>query len=106
MKFNFDVIKIASNIDGCKLCIELKNDIENLALLKVYAQTKDKVKEHIQFINQLGNKLEMFTEKLIIGGDMNLYLNCNLDKNNTQSQNVQASAELQTVLYDFEYVDI
>ena len=106
MKFNFDVTKIASNIDGRKLCIELKNDNESLALLYVNAPTKNKVKEHIQFINSLRNELEMFSEKLIIGGDMNLYLNCNLDKDNTQIQNVQASAELQNVLNDFQYVDI
>ena len=106
LKFNIEVVKIASNIEGRKLCIELKNDNESLALLNIYAPTKDKVKEHVEFINSLRNELEMFSEKLIIGGDMNLYLNYNLDKDNTQSPNVKASAELQNVLNDFEYVDI
>ena len=51
-------------------------------------------------------ELELFSECLVIGGDLNLYLDPKLDKDNAQTQKCLASSELKNVLEEFNYVDI
>ena len=106
MHFNFDSIRIVSNIDGRKLCVELFENDESFALLNVYAPTQDNTDEHIKLIDSFRAELETLSEKLVIGGDMNLYLDPNLDKDVPQSKVGKAAFELKNVLNDYEYVDI
>ena len=106
MHFNFDIIQIVTDIDGRKLCVELSENDESFALLNVYAPTQNNTEEHIKLVESLRNELELFSEKLIIGGDMNLYLDPNLDKDRPQHHVCKAASELKNVLNDYEYVDI
>ena len=106
MHFNVENIKTVSYVEGRKLCIEFTDDEQQVALLNVYAPTKDKIQQHAEFINSLRNELEMFSDKLIIGGDFNLYLNSDLDKDQTNLPICKASVELKNILNDFDYIDI
>ena len=59
--------------------IEINN--ENFILINVYAPTKDNSKEQKQFFEYVNDRLEDYTGcNIIIGGDFNICLNPNLDK--------------------------
>ena len=101
---------ISSNNNGRKIGVEIfsENELESMVLLNVYSPTKDKVNEQIKFINQLRNELDIYNDKVIIGGDFNLYLDPLLDKDNSRSQNqsLNNSKEMTNLLDDYSYIDI
>ena len=102
----YDIISYDNN--GRKIGVEIfsENDLESIVLLNVYAPTRDKVNEQSTFINQLRNELDNFNDKVVIGGDFNLYLNPQLDKDNShsESQSLINSVKMTNLLDDYSYI--
>ena len=71
-KFNM----VSCNNNGRKLGIEIfpEDDTKSIILLNIYAPTQDKVQHQSEFINSLRKELLKYSDKLISGGDFDLYL--------------------------------
>ncbi len=70
-----------TDIEGRILIVWLKINEICFIICNVYAPTRDHKKEQISFINSLKDKLSSLEQdNLLIGGDLNLYIDPNLDK--------------------------
>ncbi len=70
-----------TDIEGRILIVKLKIDEICFIICNVYTPTRDHKKEQNSFINLLKDKLSSLEQdNLLIGGDLNLYLDPKLDK--------------------------
>ena len=78
---DFKLVQEVTDSEGRFILLHLiLNDLE-LVLANVYAPTKDKKQEQLDFVNYVFNVLKDFTGKtIIVGGDFNTCLNPSLDK--------------------------
>ena len=79
-KYNFIIEKTWKDKERRILLLTLKLDDKQINLVNVYAPTKNKPKEQKEFYNTLYNAIHLSEFPLIIGGDMNTYLNPDFDK--------------------------
>ena len=90
IKYNFDDIKVVI-AESRKLCIELSTEENSIAILNVYAPTKDNAHDHVKFVESLRNEFEEYSDRIIVGGDFNFYLNAELDKDKCTNEMNKAS---------------
>ena len=90
--------------------IFLDCSIENnhFLVVNVYAPTKDHLQEQLEFLNSIKQILEQNNDKnIIIGGDLNTYLNMELDKKGgTRDALSKYSNTLVSVMEEFSLIDI
>ena len=77
-------------------------------VVNVYAPTKDHLQEQLEFLNSIKQILEQNNDKnIIIGGDLNTYLNMELDKKGgTRDALSNYSNTLVSVMEEFSLIDI
>lgn len=80
--------------------LETKHEDSELIILNVYAPTKDKADEQIQFLDSISNLLGDYADKrLVLAGDFNLSLNPNIDKKGgTLERDTEARSKLISLL--------
>ena len=103
---NPDLVKMKRQEDGRKMLIELASFEEKIFLLNVYAPTSNCHKAQSEFIDGLVSDMEQYADSLIIGGDFNIHLNPELDKFHNSSQQTFSSTRLNTIINDFDFIDI
>ena len=80
-KYDYNISEVKKDTNGRFLLVNIEINNENFILINVYAPTKDNCKEQKQFFEYVNDKLEDYTGcNIIIGGDFNVCLNPNLDK--------------------------
>ena len=80
-KYDYNISEVKKGTKGRFLLVNIEINNENFILINVYAPTKDNSKEQKQFFEYVNDRLEDYTGcNIIIGGDFNVCLNPNLDK--------------------------
>ena len=80
-KYDYNISEVKKDTNGRFLLVNIEINNENFILINVYAPTKDNSKEQKQFFEYVNDKLEDYTGcNIIIGGDFNVCLNPNLNK--------------------------
>ena len=80
-KYDYIIREVKKDTKGRLLLVNIEINNENFILINVYAPTKDNSKEQKQFFEDVSDILEDYTGcNIIIGGDFNVCLNPNLDK--------------------------
>jgi len=105
---DFDVnntILFQSSESGRKLLLEIQCDDVTFALLNLYASTQSQKEEQNTFIASLQSDFEEHNGNLIIGGDLNIHLNSDLDKDTNATEST-VPAKLRDMMEEFNYVDI
>ena len=106
--YEYEYEIICSKNDGRKIGLQITHDGESTVLVNAYAPTSDHVEDQFTFISSLRNELENYNGKVIIGGDLNLYIDPLIDKDciKNNNNNNKASTELKNLMNDYNYVDI
>ncbi len=77
----FKLMKQYSDNDGRYIIIDIENHNNIYTIVNIYAPTRDKESDQIRVFQSLIKYLQEFGNKnLIIGGDLNVYINPKLDK--------------------------
>lgn len=80
-KYNVKVNSKISDKEGRYAVVDLHIETQNIILINIYAPTKDKEKDQLDFLNTLIDTLKNYTDNnIIIGGDFNTYLDPERDK--------------------------
>lgn len=78
----YKLLQQVSDDEGRILLVEVDIQGKIYTLGSLYTPTQDKPQEQLQFLNQLEEKLESFSDtNIILGGDFNSTLNQDLDRN-------------------------
>ena len=103
---DFEVVNSFNS--GRKVIVKVKQNNEALYLLNAYSPTQDNATDQLHFIRSLRSDIENYTGNLIIGGDLNMYLNPMLDKDDTLNglTNNEAAREMNNILNECNYIDI
>ena len=104
LKHNHVVESITTDDCGRKIHLNLRIDNESVGLINVNAPTKDNTIEHYSFISALREDIDA-TPKCILGGDFNLYVNPEIDKD-FGGDTTQASVEINNILDEYNFIDI
>ena len=85
-KLDYIINKVTRDDNGRFILLDVDIDNLNVIIVNIYAPTKDKVKEQLDFLQQLQLLLADFQDKnLLIGGDFNTYLEPEKDKKGGRS---------------------
>ena len=106
MQFDEEIKIISSNNGGRKIGLQINLDGETIALVNAYAPTRDHCEEQLNFITSLRNEIENYDDNVIIGGDLNIYIDPVLDKDSTKELVNKASNEINNLMEDFNLIDI
>ena len=104
--YDCDIISENAFCDGRKVIVCIKLNDSYYTLVNVYAPTKDNVKDQMTFVSSLRYDIENCTGNIIIGGDLNVYLNTSLDKDVYEHANIPAAKEINSILEDYDLIDI
>ena len=78
---DIDIIDTKSDKNGRYILVHCKINAKSLILLNIYCPTKDKPNEQMAFLDEVNKLLSNYNEdEIIVGGDLNTYLDENLDK--------------------------
>ena len=94
--------------EGRFLLLDITVQEEPMILCNIYAPTKDKQPEQIDFITFVENILQDYKDNnIIIGGDFNAYLNPNLDKCGIKKEGLSVYAQkIIDFNVDFNLIDV
>ena len=107
LKYNCNVIEELQAESGRKLTLHLDFDGERVTLVNLYAPTQDNTEQHLSFIRSLREDICDTNCNVIFGGDFNLYISNELDKDKGASQQFSpAATELSNILNETNYIDI
>ena len=85
---NLKIVKTYLNKNGRFIILDIGWDKEIVTVVNIYMPTKNKEQEQIETLLELQEYLTEFTCcHIILGGDLNLYLNKNLDSLTCSTQN-------------------
>ena len=76
----FELLSTSDSLEGRKVTARIKCNEEYYSLCNVYAPTRDKLDDHKLFISSLRTDIDEGQGHVIIGGDLNLYIDATLDK--------------------------
>ena len=104
----FKIIRFRIILEGRIACLEINIDDTMISIINVYFPTKDKQAEQLTAISKLELDLNNNSpEALIIGRDLNLYINSLLGKYNGKETDLsQACKMLRNLLNEYDLVDI
>ena len=100
---NFIEKKIIIDKDGRYILLDGEIEETPLTIINLYCPTKDKLDAQITFLEKLRSITEEYAEKkLLIGGDLNTYLNAQLDKRGGRNESTSEYTK-QLIAYCEEY---
>ena len=104
----FEYIEGHKDNNGRFLLISCKIDNIPLIIINIYAPTKDKQNDQINFIQNIKEKIDEYSgQNLILGGDYNTYLNIELDKKGgKQEQYTNYNNIIHSMCNELNLVDI
>ena len=104
----FKIIQFRIILEGRIACLEINSDDTVISVFNVYFTTKDKQADQLTAISKLEIDLTNNSpEALIIGGDLNLYVNPLLDKYKGKETDLsQACKLLKNLLNEYNLIDI
>ena len=109
-QYQQNVTPIDFRSDSCGRMIMLKCKIETTIyiILNIYSPTKDNLKEQLQFSKYLRVAVEEYSgENLLLGGDLNTYLNIAKDKKGgRQEKNTEYTNCINAMCNEFKLIDI
>lgn len=107
-KLDYIVNSVKRDDNGRFILLDLDVANTNIIMANVYAPTKDKVKDQIDFLQQLQAFLIDFQERnLLLGGDFNTCLDPTLDKKGGKFEKVSDyGKQLSALLEDFNLTDV
>ena len=104
----FELIETKKDDDGRFLLINCKIHDIQLILINIYSPTKDNPTEQNNLYNYLHEKIEEYSDmNIILGGDLNTYLNINLDKKGGRAEKQSTFSEsMNNLCNEFTLTDI
>ena len=105
---SFELIDIKNDNNGRLLLVDCKIFDLEVILINVYSPTKDNPSGQENFYKYLYEMVDTYSDKnIIIGGDLNTYLNINIDKKGgrTEKQSI-FSENINSLCSEFSLVDI
>ena len=104
----FEYIEGHKDNNGRFLLLNCKIDDNPLIIINVYAPTKDKHSLQMNFIENIKSKIDEYSDKnIILGGDLNTYLNIKLDKKGGKKEQYTAYTNtIHAVCEELNLVDI
>ena len=88
LQMSFNIITTFRDLTGRILLIECNIETNRYVIVNIYAPTKDMQKKQLDFLNDLKDALDNFSDKtLIIGGDFNTCLDPYVDKKGGKLEN-------------------
>lgn len=106
---NYSLLDTKKDTEGRLLIVKMKLHNCEYVLVNAYAPTKDHKKEQLNFANTLKSKLAEFeNDSIIIGGDLNIYLDPKLDKHDSisnKNDHPQYRKEILAIMETFQLVD-
>ena len=104
----FEYIEGHKDNNGRFLLLNCKIDDNPLIIINVYAPTKDKHSLQINFIENIKSKIDEYSDKnIILGGDLNTYLNIKLDKKGGKTEQYTTYTDtIHAVCEELNLVDI
>ncbi len=107
LKYNFEIEPLFNDNDGRVIALKLLDNGKILNLVNIYAPTKDKAVEQINFLNILEKKIDFSELPFLIGGDFNTYLDPLLDKEGGKIEAKSSfAANLKCMLDEHNITDI
>ena len=105
---HFSIIKTEQDNHGRLLLIHCTIHKTELVLINIYSPTKDKPYAQNTFYTSLYNIIDRYSDKsIIIGGDLNTYLNIEKDKKGGKQEKQSPFAEnLENLCEEFSLLDI
>ncbi len=106
-----EVVKIEQDNEGRILIVEANISGKRTVLCNVYAPTQNQVGQQSAFLDKLCSKLTPYQDEdcaLILGGDLNTYLDPALDKYQRQHSNVEKTdyaCKITDICVDFSLID-
>ena len=102
------VNQLFKDSSGRYIFLDCSVENNHFLVVNVYAPTKDHLQEQLEFLNSIKQILEQNNDKnIIIGGDLNTYLNMELDKKGgTRDALSKYSNTLVSVMEEFSLIDI
>ena len=95
-----------SVIDGRIIVLDVTVQGKNMILINVYAPTKDKAKEQLELLNTLEVIVSEYADKsILIGGDMNVCLEPELDSSAKQSKSCNYAIGMKVFLETYDLND-
>ena len=80
---------------------------KNITLLNCYAPTNSKSKDQINFLNSLLPLITKYQENLLMGGDLNVHLNPDIDKKGGKTHTLsQYASQLIAIMEEYNLIDI
>ena len=104
----FELIDIKTDNNGRFLLVNCKIEDIQLILINIYCPTKDNPSGQNTFYNYLYEMVDTYSDKnILLGGDLNTYLNINRDKKGGKIEKQSLFSENINILCDeFSLVDI
>ena len=93
---------------GRIILIDCKIKDNDLILINIYAPTKDKPEEQLDFLNNLKRVIDQYSDKaIILGGDFNTYLDTSIDKMGGRTEQKSLYSEnIDNLCEEFSLIDI
>ena len=98
-------IVIEADTNGRYILAKGEFDQQDITLLNVYAPTADKACEQQTFLDKLLPVLENNYENLVLGGDLNTYLE-DIDKFGTSKTQSKFASRLKNIMSELQLIDI
>ena len=94
--------------NGRFLLMNCEIDNNPFTIINIYSPTKDNVSAQINFLNSIKDKIEEHGDKnIILGGDLNTYLNIEIDKRGGKKDKIsQYTQLLKSMCEEYNLVDI
>ena len=105
---NFKLKNIIRDQQGRFLLLDCEIEDNHMIIINFYCPTKDKLKLQLEFLETVKTHIENYSDKkLLIGGDLNTYLDPRLDKQGGRMETVSEYwKELTDLCEDYSLVDI
>ena len=79
-QYDFEVKELWKDTEGRTMAISLIYDLQTVDIINIYAPTKDKIQNQIDFLKNIDQNLNLAESTCILGGDFNTYMDPKLDK--------------------------
>ena len=105
---NFKQKNTIADNNGRYILLDCEIEDTPMTIINLYCPTKDKVEEQITFLEEIKPIVEEYSEKnLLIGGDLNTYLNAHLDKRGGRYENTsEYTKQLLALCEEYTLIDI
>ena len=107
LKYNFDITELFKDIEGRILALTITQDDTTFNIVNIYAPTKDKSDQQLDFLKILDSNIELAESQFLIGGDFNTYFDPVLDKDGGKMDEVSKYAQsLNMLMNEYNITDV